>query len=93
MVLMAGWIFSHSPPPSPEGEPRDSTRHQHLEVAHRALHESLKTSPMGVETFVGLPQTFYELARLYERYGAFEGALELLGKVTEYFPHWKGYAG
>ena len=51
-------------------------KHESLEKAQKRLYKALKLMPVGIESYVTLPHALMELADLYERYGAFEGALD-----------------
>lgn len=51
----------------------------------------LKVLPLGVTIIAEVPTVLEEMARLYESFGAFEGALELYGRVVEYFPSYSNY--
>ena len=66
-------------------------KHESLEKAQKRLYKALKLMPVGIESYVTLPHALMELADLYERYGAFEGALDIMGRVTEFFPSYGKY--
>lgn len=59
--------------------------------AKEKLFDALLLAQPGALNYGRVPSMLLELANLYERFGAFEGALELLGKVTEFFPHFDKY--
>jgi tetratricopeptide (TPR) repeat protein len=69
----------------------ENGEHAHLEKAQKRLYKALKLMPVGIEAFITLPHALMELASLYERYGAFEGALDIMGRVTEFFPGYGKY--
>ena len=53
--------------------------------------DALLLAEPGLLNYGLVPSMLMELACLYERFGAFEGALELMGKVTEFFPDFGKY--
>jgi len=59
--------------------------------AKERLMDALLLAEPGLLNYGLVPSMLMELACLYERFGAFEGALELMGKVTEFFPDFGKY--
>jgi hypothetical protein len=59
--------------------------------AKEKLLDALLLAQPGLLNYSLVPSLLVELACVYERFGSFEGALELLGKVTEFFPDFGAY--
>ena len=70
---------------------KDTEDFAHLEKARDTLGVMLKRMKVTVFSLPQFPQAIFELARVYEVYGSFEGALELYGHVLELFPKYIKY--
>jgi hypothetical protein len=66
-------------------------QYEHLAEARVRLFKALTLHRDPVEAMATLPSALMELANVYERYGAFEGALTVMGKVTEFFAGYGKY--
>ena len=62
-----------------------------LEKARSALSTLLSRMKVTIFSLPQFPTTIYDLARVYEIYGSFEGALEMYGHVLELFPKYIKY--
>lgn len=70
---------------------KSTSNFSYLEIAKQTLGLVLSRMRITPFTISQFPKSIYALARVYETYGSFEGALEMYGRILEMFPKYNKY--
>ncbi|GMH76743.1 hypothetical protein TL16_g07183 [Triparma laevis f. inornata] len=70
---------------------KSTSNFSYLENAKQTLGLVLSRMRITPFTISQFPKSIYALARVYETYGSFEGALEMYGRILEMFPKYNKY--